>query len=55
VLDGKVAGIWKRSIKKDFAVLEFDSFENETGLIKRLHKSIAKYSGFLNKKIAVEA
>jgi hypothetical protein len=54
VLNGKVAGIWKRSIKKDLAVLELDPFEYETGLIKIIGESIAKYSGFIKKEVRIE-
>lgn len=53
LLDGKVAGTWKRNIKNDIAILEFDPFEKESGLVKRLGKSIAKYSAYLNKKTDV--
>jgi hypothetical protein len=54
LLNGKVAGTWKRNLKNNSAVLELDPFENETGLVKSLGKSISKYSDFIARKTDVQ-
>jgi hypothetical protein len=54
LLNGKVAGIWKRNIKNEKAVIELDPFEKETGLVNTLDKTIAKYSAFISRKPEVQ-
>jgi hypothetical protein len=55
VVDGQVAGIWKRTIKKDTLLLELDYFTKPDKIIIRLIRDAATHFGnFLGKKIEVK-
>lgn len=52
VINGKVRGIWKRIIKKDKVIIEFELFDRlNSNQKKSIERSAHKYTGFLEKKI----
>jgi hypothetical protein len=54
VLNGRVEGLWKRTIKKDVAIIQANTFKTPTKKIKTLiHNAAEKYGDFLEKKIQV--
>jgi len=52
LINGMVAGLWKRTIKKEKIILETDFFKSSEKITKNsLDKAILPYSKFLNKKL----
>jgi hypothetical protein len=52
VVNGQTIGIWKRTIKKDNVLLEFEYFEKPAQVVKKLiEQSIEQYVKFLGRKI----
>ncbi|TGD59671.1 winged helix DNA-binding domain-containing protein [Flavobacterium humi] len=51
VLNGKVAGLWKRTIKKESVIIETDLFQSENrGIDELFHEKLEAFGSFLNKK-----
>ncbi len=51
VINGKAKGIWKRKIKKDKVIMEFELFDRPSSNKKKsIEKSAQKYGSFLEKK-----
>jgi len=54
VINGKVVGIWKRTIKKDKIILETASFQSHNISIQRMiAEASTYYEKFMNKKIEI--
>ena len=54
MIDGKVAGLWKRTIKKDRVVVEAEFFKQPDKTIQNLiEKAFEQFGNFLEKKIEI--
>lgn len=54
VINGQVAGIWKRTVKKDKVILQIELFYSADKSIKNLiEKASAAYGCFINKKVEI--
>jgi hypothetical protein len=55
LLNGQIIGTWRRTNKKDTAVISTKLFKTDfKNQVKLLKKSITEYSRFINKKIKLE-
>jgi hypothetical protein len=54
VINGKVAGIWKRTVKKDEVVITHDFFHNKNKADDAFHKAAERYGKFLGMSVTVQ-
>jgi hypothetical protein len=54
LVNGKVAGIWKRTVKKDKVMIEPRFFQSpDEDIIKMLEEAAVGYGDFLGKEVEV--
>ena len=52
IIDGKVAGLWKRAIKKDSVHIEMQYFSSmKKSQVRDIHEAGKKYGDYMGKKI----
>ena len=55
VINGKVQGLWKRTVKKDLVLIEIQLFSKQSKSVKsKIEMAAALFGDFINKKTELQ-